>query len=297
MSQAFDYRIRGTAAEGTLRALATLSTRVARTAQAFHQARPVAAAAMGRAASAAILMAADLKDGGIVHLEISGGGPLGRVVAEADPVSVRVRVDHPAVELPLRPDGKLAVGQAVGRDGHLLVRREDPDGHRFESRVALASGEIGEDLTRFYAESEQVPTAVALGVLVGRDGVVAASGGVVVQALPGSEEVAEGVADRFGALARISQRIAGGETPEDLLASVLPPPLRLAPREAVRFRCRCSKERSEAIVRSLPIEDLEALWEERGAEVTCNFCRQVYRFGADEIGRWLEAREGKSPRA
>lgn len=297
MSQASDYRIRGTAAEGTLRALATLSTRVARTAQTLHQARPVAAAAMGRAASAAILMAADLKDGGMVHVELDGGGPLGRVIAEADAGSVRARVDHPTVDLPLRPDGKLAVGQAVGRDGYLIVWREDRAGHRYESRVALVSGEIGEDLTRFYAESEQVPAAVALGVLVGRDGVVVASGGVVVQALPGSGEAAEGVAGRFGALARISHRIAHGETPEQLLAEVLPPPLHLAPPEPVQFRCRCSKERSAAILQSLPHDDLEALWEERGAEVTCNFCRQVYRFGSAELGQWLAAREGKSPRA
>lgn len=154
-----------------------------------HRASPLAAAAMGRLLTASILLSSDFKDSFRLTVEVNGGGPLGRVTAEVRTGGkVRVRTEHSEVDLPLRPDGKLAVGQAVGRTGYFRVLREDAFSHRYEGQVELATGEIGDDLMRYYLQSEQIPSAVALGVLVGPDGVVQGAGGVVVQALPGCPE-------------------------------------------------------------------------------------------------------------
>ncbi len=283
-----DYRIRATAAAGTLRAIATHTTLSARSAQEAHRAAPLAAAAMGRAMSAAALLAADFKSQGRLIVDIEGGGPLGRVSAECAGEFLRARVDHPEIQLDLRADGKLAVGQGVGQDGFFRVRREDGEGHFWESRTALVSGEIGEDLMRYYLESEQVTSAVAVGVLVGINGLVAASGGLVVQALPGSEEVVEGVAERFSELSHLSHRLAEGESAEDLLRSVLPQPVSLFEPQSLEFRCQCSRSYSQAILQSLPSEELNRLIEEGGAEVICNYCRTPYQFSKRELQEWMK---------
>ncbi len=285
-----DYWIRATVASGRVRALATCTTLSARSAQAAHRAAPLAAAAMGRVIGAAVLVAADLKEGGTVRLSADGGGPVGRVVAEAWGESVRARVDNPTLELDLRQDGKLNVGQAVGRDGELVVTQETDALQVWQSRTSLVTGEIGEDLAQFYAESAQVPAAVALGVLIGRDGQVAASGGLVVQALPGGGEEAVAVARKFERLSGISHRMAAGESPEEILASVVPVPLRWHGRHYFGFRCRCSRERSATIVQGLPDQDMDQLIEQQGAEVICNFCRHAYRFSGDQLLTWHRAR-------
>jgi molecular chaperone Hsp33 len=265
-----------------------VTTESARAAQRVHRAGPLAAAAMGRALAAAALLAADVKEAFRLEVRLKGGGPLGLVAAEIRQAEgeqwLRVRVDHPEVDLPLRPDGKLAVGQAIGRDGELVVWYEDVGGVRYQSEVPLVSGEIGEDLAHYYWQSVQVPSAVALGVLVGPSGLVAASGGVVVQALPGSEAEVDAVTARFARLAALSQRLNDGETPEDLIRSVLPEPLRWSPREPLRFRCQCSRRRSLSLLKGLPPEELTALIEEQhGAEVVCHYCRRRYRFTEEEL--------------
>ncbi len=285
-----DYRIRATAAAGTLRAMATLTTLSARCAQEAHRAGPLAAAAMGRAMSAVALLATDATPEGRLLVELDGGGPIGRVSAESRGQFLRARVDHPELELSLRPDGKLAVGQAIGHDGFFRVRREDEDGQFWESRTALVSGEVGEDLMQYYLESEQVASAVGVGVLVGTNGLVSASGGLVVQALPGSEGRTDGVAERFRSLARLSHLLAEGQSLEDLLRSVLPEPIRFFEKEPLIFRCQCSRERSEEILMSLPNEDLSALIMEGGAEVTCNYCRARYEFSRRDLEAWMQSR-------
>lgn len=287
-----DYRIRATAAHGRLRAVAAVTSRTALEAQKIHQALPTAAAAIGRVMTAAVLLAADLKgDDDRLVVEVDGRGPLGRLVAEVRSGGrVRARVQHADVDLPLRPDGKLAVGQAVGQDGFFTVIQELGGRVPYQGQVALVSGEIGEDLMHYYVQSQQIPSAVALGVLVGTGGTVAAAGGVVVQALPGADDgLVDTVTERFARLKALSHRIEAGDKPEDLIADVLPAPIRWYPREPVHWRCQCSRARSHAILKSLPRADLALLWEDQGAEVTCHFCRAAYRFSADEIRAMLDA--------
>ncbi|MBX5466290.1 MAG: Hsp33 family molecular chaperone HslO [Firmicutes bacterium] len=289
-----DYRIRATWADGALRAVAVITTEAARAAQRVHRASPVAAAAMGRALSAAALLGADVKEAFRLEVQLDGDGPLGLVAAEIRQVGgeqwVRARVQHPEVDLPLRSDGKLAVGQAIGRQGAFRVWFEDAGGARYQSEVPLVTGEIGEDLAHYYWQSVQVPSAVAVGVLVGTDGTVTASGGVVVQALPGSEAEREAVAERFLGLQHLSHRIAEGATGEDLIRSVLPEPIHWLEREPLRFRCQCSRRRSLALLAHLPPEELQALaHEQHGAEVTCHYCRRRYRFSEAELeALWRE---------
>lgn len=250
-----------------------------------HRASPLAAAAMGRLLTASILLSSDFKDSFRLTVEVNGGGPLGRVTAEVRTGGkVRVRTEHSEVDLPLRPDGKLAVGQAVGRTGYFRVLREDAFSHRYEGQVELATGEIGDDLMRYYLQSEQIPSAVALGVLVGPDGVVQGAGGVVVQALPGCpDELRDGVAERFSILSKISHRISEGDTPESLLSDVLGGPIRAYEAEPFEFLCECSKARSLDIIASLPRADIKSLLADGGAEVVCHFCETAYHITEPEL--------------
>lgn len=285
--------MRATAADGSLRAVAVLTTDAARAAQNAHRASPVAAAAMGRLMSCVAILAADLKDGdGRITAEISGDGPLGRVVAEVKPNGwLRTRVGDPWVDLPLRTDGKLAVGQAVGGAGFFRVLREDGQGDWYQSQVELVSGEIGEDFLHFMTQSEQVPSAVSVGVLVGREGIVAGSGGVMVQALPQSPSaLVDSVAERFSRLKQISRRLADGESLQALLADVMPESVRWYAPEPLEWHCWCERERIQESLRTLPSQDLNDLIADGGAEVTCHFCRTAYRFSQDELQTLLAGR-------
>lgn len=287
-----DYRVKATTAGGSIRAIATRTTHTARAIQSVQQASPVAAAALGRLATAAVLLAADFKTDFRLMVEVDGQGPLGRTVAEIRTGGlVRARARHPGIDLPLRADGKLAVGQAVGCPGVLRVVREEAGQAPYEGRTPLISGEIGQDLTAYYVQSEQVPSAVALGVLVDRDTTVAAAGGIVVQALPGSDGRTEEIAARFEQLHNLSLRLSLGDTPEDLLRYVLPGPIHWFEREPIQYQCQCSLEHSIAIIESLPKEELESLLLEQGAEVVCHYCNTAYPISAAVLHRATQISE------
>lgn len=281
-----DSRIRATAADGFLRAAAVSTTETARAAQSAHQAWPVAAAAMGRLISTAAILASGMKeDQGRITVEVSGGGPLGRVVAEVRPDgAIRARVQHPSVDLPLRSDGKLPVGQAVGPEGYFRVWRQDRLGNSYQGQVELKTGEIGEDFSHYLMQSEQIPSAVAVGVLVGQDGFVMGSGGILVQALPGCPAgLVDQVAAHFDKLTQISRRLADGETLENLVRDVLPEPIRWHSSEPLQWHCWCERDRIEEMLSTLPDTDLGDLIEDGGAEVTCHFCRKAYHFTTEEL--------------
>jgi molecular chaperone Hsp33 len=283
---ATDYLVKATAAGGSLRAIGAVTTDSARAVQAVHGASPLAAAAMGRLMTGAAILAADFKGDEHIHLEVAGGGPAGRVIAEAYGDGVlRARIDHPDVELPLRDDGKLAVGQALGTAGDFTVRRSLHGGGTYTSRIPLVTGEIGEDVAHYLTQSEQVPSAVAVGVLVGKDMRVKAAGGVMVQALPGAAASVVGeIADRFPGLAGISHRLARGESLESLIEDVLPAPVNWAPIVGLQFGCRCSREHSYELLAALGPEDREEMSRQGGAEVICHYCRTAYQFGAEALG-------------
>lgn len=281
-----DYLARATAAEGHIRAFSALTTQTARAAQEAHGASPTAAAAMGRLLTGAALLGADVKERSFrLTIEAEGGGPLGRVVAQArEGGKVRARVQHPHVDLPIREDGKLAVGQAVGTDGFLQVTRDYGGTQLYQGQVALVSGEIGEDLMHYYVQSEQIPTAVALGVLVGRQGLVIAAGGVVVQAMPGADpRMVDQIVESFGTLQHISYEIEKGASAESLLHKVLPEPIHWYESQPIKWECVCSRQHSYELLGGLPRTEIEALVREGGAEITCNFCLKSYRFSEDEL--------------
>ncbi len=283
-----DYRMHATAADGRLRAVAVATSNTAKKAQTVHEAFPVAAAAMGRLMSCAALLASDWKEmSGRLTLNVRGDGPIGRLVAETRPDgSMRARVQHPQVELPLRDDGKLAVGQAVGVEGWLSVLRQTRDGEWYQSQVALQTGEIGDDFLHYLTQSEQVPSAVSVGVLIGRDGFVMESGGVQIQAMPGCPAaLLDQVTHEFQGLKHISRRLTDGESLNNLLAAVLPAPIRWYPEEPLGWGCWCDRQTIHQALAALDTQDLDDLIADGGAEVICHFCRNAYQFTAAELAR------------
>lgn len=283
-----DYRRKATAADGTMRVMVAQTRDTALQVGRVQQASPVAAAAMGRLLTAAALLAAAFKDSALVRIDVTGGGPLGRVVAEARTGGrIRARADHPHVTLPLRDDGKLPVGQAVGHDGVFKVTREEFQGTIYQGQVELISGEIGQDFAQYYTLSEQIPSAVALGVLIGTDSRVQAAGGIIVQSLPGSGPYIDGVVDRFAQLDHISYRLAANKSVEQLAEEVIGTPIHWYDPEPVFYGCECSKTRSLEILSSLPRAEIEHLVEDQGAEVVCHYCHTGYRFSLADIEQLL----------
>jgi molecular chaperone Hsp33 len=247
---------------------------------------PVAAAALGRAlAGSALLLRLSAKTPTRLVVEIKGNGPLGRVIAEADAEgNLRGLVGDRRADVPSTRRGKLAVGRAVGR-GLLRVLREHGAGGSYHSQVELVSGEIGEDLAHFLEQSQQVRSAVLLGVLTRPSG-VAAAGGLIVEVLPGADPAAlDRLEANIAAAGGVSRLVESGGV-DRVLATVLDG---LGPEEVERaelhYRCRCSRERLHRHLALLPADDVDGLRLEDGSvEAECVFCASRYRFAADELG-------------
>lgn len=289
-----DQLVRAISKDGFVKAAAVSTRDLTERARQIHHTLPVATAALGRTLAAASIMGNALKDAGSsLTLQIKGGGPLGTVLAVSDNQgNVRGTVDHPTVDLPLRPDGKLDVGGAVGRDGTLTVIRDLNMKEPYVGSVGLVGGEIAEDLAAYFAESEQVPSACALGVLVDRDQSVLAAGGYLIQLMPGAGEDViarvEGGVLAAGTATELLQRCSG---PEKLLRTVLPEfELEILETAPVEYRCYCSRERMERALISLGPDDLREILEEQdGAEMTCRFCDRVQKFSREDLEKMLDA--------
>lgn len=291
-----DYLVRAVAGEGRVRALACRTTVLVEDARRRHDTWPTATAALGRVLTATAMLAALLKDRGDVTVRLAGSGPLGAVVATGTPEGdVRGYVRHPHVHLPLRPDGKLDVGGAVGLPGLLSVTRDLGVGLPYTGSVPLVSGEIGEDFTAFLAKSEQVPSVVGLGVLVHPDGRVRAAGGFLLQLLPGyPEHWARRLEGHLEGLQGVSGLIDRGVSPEEILGRVLDGlSPRVVGRQPLRFRCRCSRERVRRALAGLGAHQLASMvGDGGGAEVRCHFCGTHYRLSEPELRRlWEEAQD------
>jgi molecular chaperone Hsp33 len=288
-----DYAVRALSEDGLVLVIAARTTRLCEAARRRHDLWPTAAAAVGRVLTAAALLSVPLKPGSSVTVAVHGDGPIGGIVAVAEADGdVRGYAQRPHVDLPLRPDGKLDVGGAVGRRGLFRVARDLGLRQPYTGSAPLVSGEIGEDLTHYLWRSEQVRALAALGVLVGRGGRVRAAGGLLVQLLPGAPD---GAADRIEAnvadLGAVSRAVEAGCTPEQLVQRAL---RGLAPRilarQPLRFRCRCGRRRLAGVLAGLPAAQLRAMREEDGrAELVCRFCGRRYVFDADAL-RVLEER-------
>jgi len=288
-----DYLVRSTAARGAVRAICARTTETVAEARRRHGTSPTATAALGRALTAAALLAATLKDGQSVTLRIIGDGPLGGIVAHADATgAVRGYVRSPDTHLPLTPEGKLDVGGAVGRSGFVHVARDYGLKEPYTGSSALVSGEIAEDMASYMTRSEQVPSAVALGVLVDKSGVRSA-GGLLLQVLPGSpRELLEELDESVRGMGSASRLIDEGRTPERIVREVLGPvdPVILEKRP-IGFRCRCRRETVRELVGAVGRDELMDMMREGSAEVVCRFCGERYDLGADELKRLAERSE------
>lgn len=287
-----DQLIRATAPG--IRGFAAITTNLTEEARRRHDCFPVAAAALGRTMTGAVLMAANLKTAESLTVRISGDGPLKEIVADAYPDgSVRGYVRNPSVDLPLN-NGKLAVGQAVGK-GHIYVTRFVGLKQPFTGSAELVSGEIAEDITQYLTVSEQTPSSVALGVLIAPDTTVAAAGGFFIQALPGAEEeVLIKVEDNLRHIPPVSQMVYNGQDAKSILETVFAGlPTTIYPGTDLSFHCQCSRERVENMLVSLGAEELKQMIADGEAEVCCHFCSEKYRFDDQELTEILRGIETK----
>lgn len=299
MSPQEDYLIRAVGGDGSIRVVAARTTQTTEEARRRHLTAPTATAALGRVLTATSLLAATLKPGQRLTMRVMGSGPLGSIVADGQAGGgVRGYVQNPNVHLPLRPDGKLDVGNAVGLPGMIHVTRDLGLKEPYTGTAPLVSGEIGEDLTAYLVRSEQTPSLVALGVLVARDSEVAAAGGILIQLLPEADDSWAVQLERNAqALTGISRQIDAGMSPEDLVSVALQGfDYSVLERSPVRFQCLCSYERAQSLLISLgPAELRDILAKEGQAELTCHFCGTQYRFNSDQILAMLETPRGEQP--
>lgn len=284
---------RALSADGSVMAMAIDSTDIAARIEQIHKTSAVVTAATGRLATAASMMGCLLKgENDSLTLRLNGKGPVGSVIAVSDSKgNVKAYPVNPVVELPLNSKGKLDVAGAVGTDGYLSVIRDLGLKEPYVGQTPIVSGEIAEDITNYYAVSEQVPTVCALGVLVNPDLTVRAAGGFLVQLLPFADEKAiETIEQNINGIKPVSTMIHEGMTPPDickLLLVGLEPEI-LEERTPL-YRCDCNKERVERALLSMGREQLnELITEDHGTEVCCHFCEKKYRYSEDELTRLLD---------
>ena len=283
-----DEIVRMMTRDGTVKAMAITGRDLTERARQIHKTLPVATAALGRTLMACSMMGDMLKgEDDSLTLRINGGGPLGTITAVSDSSgNVRGYVQNGQVDLPRKGPAKLDVGAAVGRDGYLTVIRDLGLKEPYVGSVALVSGEIAEDLTSYFVESEQIPTACALGVLVDRDQSVLCAGGYILQLLPGADgAVIDRLEEAVGKLGPVTEVLRGGADARALLERLLDGmDPELLERSPVTYRCYCSRERVERAIVSMGAKEIQDMIDAQGeAEVTCQFCDQVYRFSREEL--------------
>lgn len=285
--------IRGISENGGAVLIAIDSTDMVREMERIHHTSAVTSAALGRLLTGAAMMATYLKnEEDTLTLRMKGDGPAGVVLAVANGKGeVKGYVQNPVVELPPRPDGKLDVGGAIGHDGTLSVVRDIGLREPYVGQIPLVSGEVAEDITSYYATSEQTPTVCALGVLVGPDLSILHAGGYLLQLLPGAtEEEISRLEKNIAAMAPVTTLLEEGKTPEDMMYMVLDGfnPNLLDESEAV-YRCDCSRQRIERALMSLGRPELEKLAAEQPvAEVCCQFCDKVWQIPVSEVLEQLQ---------
>ncbi|HJH61982.1 MAG TPA: Hsp33 family molecular chaperone HslO [Firmicutes bacterium] len=287
-----DQLIRATAQDAPIQAMAISGAGLVERARQIHDTWPVATAALGRLLLGASMMGSMLKQAeGSVTLRVQGDGPLGTVLAVSDSDgNVRGYVQNPAVDVPRKAHAKLDVGAAVGHQGRLSVVKDLGLREPYVGAVELVGGEIAEDLAAYFVESEQIPTACALGVLIAPDQSVQAAGGYLIQLLPGADEsviaaVERGIA-RVGA---VSAQLDRGLGPQQLLEEVLSDfRLEVLETAPVAYRCTCSRQRVSRALISLGEQELRSMIQEGGTELTCQFCDQRYPFSRPELEALLQ---------
>ena len=289
-----DRIVRAISSDGLVQAAAICSRDLTERARQIHKLLPVGTAALGRTLSAASLMGNALKGAGAsLTLQIKGGGPLGTVLAVSDNLgNVRGYVTNPQVDIPLREDGKLDVGGAVGREGTITVIKDLHMKEPYVGTIDLLGGEIAEDVAAYFVESEQIPTACGLGVLVDRDQSVKAAGGYLIQLLPGAtEDTIVKVEGGIMAAGNVSAILDKDDDPEHMLRQVMSDfDLKILETCPVEYRCYCSRARVERALISLGKDELQQILDEQGhCSMTCQFCDAVYDFSGDELKALIDS--------
>lgn len=287
-----DQLVRAISKDGYVKAVAVSTRDLTERARQIHKTLPVATAALGRTLAAASMMGNALKgEGASLTLQIKGGGPIGTILAVADSDgNVRGTVDNPQVDVPLRADGKLDVGAAVGFDGTLTVIKDLNMKKPYVGSVGLLGGEIAEDLAAYFVESEQIPTACGLGVLVDRDQSVLTSGGYLIQLLPGAtEDIITMVEGGIYAAGPVTELLKEDSDPESLLRRVMSDfELEILEKSDIEYKCYCSRERMEKALISLGPEELEAMIAEQGdVTLSCQFCDNDQLFTKEQLTEML----------
>ena len=283
-----DEIVRAITADGLVKAPAITGRDLVERARNIHTLLPVATAALGRTLMAASLMGDAMKiDGSSLTLQIKGGGPLGTILAVSDEAgNVRGYVQNPHVELMEKAPGKLDVGRAVGETGSLTVIKDLGMKEPYVGTIDLLSGEIADDIAAYFVESEQIPTACALGVLVGTDQSVTSAGGYLIQLLPGAgEDIITKIETGVQRVGSVSHALEGGLDGAGLLRAVLSDfDLEILETHPVEYRCYCSRDRVTRALISMGREELSSLIQEQGqAELTCQFCDQIYRYSKEDL--------------
>ena len=278
--------------DATVMAMAIDATDIVARAEQIHKPSAVVTAALGRLLTAASMMGIMLKGkDDSVTVKLTGGGPAGTVMAVSDSEGhVRGYADNPIVEIPLKPNGKLDVSGAVGTDGFLYVLRDTGGKEPYVGCTPLVSGEIAEDITSYYALSEQTPTVCALGVLVNPDLTVRAAGGLLLQLLPFCpDSVIDQVEANVGKLPSMTSMLSGGMTVEEIVAKALDGmEFDVLDEYHPEYRCTCSKEKLERVFLTMSADEVRELPDETGTvEATCSFCDQIYRFTREDLERLL----------
>lgn len=289
-----DYIVNAITSNGAIRVVAADTTELCNRARQIHNMSPTAAAALGRTLTAAAIMGSMLKSSeDSLTIQLNGGGPIGKVVAVADgKANVKGYVGNPLVDLPLNEKGKLDVGGAVGRDGMLGIVRDLGLKEPYIGQVPLVNGEVAEDLTQYYATSEQLPTAVALGVLVDVDYSIKAAGGFILQVLPGAyDEDIDNVEKTVATISSVTEMLDSGKKPEDIVEHLLKDyEIEYFENVPTEYKCDCSRERTDRALISIGKEELTKIIEEDGkAQITCHFCDNVYEYKKEELEKLLES--------
>ena len=292
MSEYKDYIVRATAADHQLRAFAVTSKDIVEKAREIHNTSPVATAAIGRLLTAASIMGSMMKgEKDVLTLQIECGGPIGGITVTADSnADVKGYVNNPNVILPPNAQGKLDVSGALG-PGFLNVIKDIGLREPYNGQTHLVSGEIAEDLTYYFATSEQVPSSVGLGVLMDKDNHVLQAGGFIIQVMPDTDdEVIDKLEARLGEVHSVTEMLDKGMTPEDILNYVLEGmDVEILETVPTQYKCDCSFERVSKVIASLGKKELQEMIDDgKPVEVNCQFCGSHYKFDTEQLKEFIK---------
>lgn len=287
-----DYIVRATAADGQIRAFACTTSNMVECARAAHDTSPVATAALGRLLTAGAMMGSMMKnDDDLLTINIRGDGPIKGLTVTADSKgNVKGYAIEPVVIIPANANGKLDVAGAIGQ-GMMNVIRDTGMKEPYVGQTELVSGEIAEDITYYYAVSEQTPSSVALGVLMNKDNTVAYSGGFIIQLLPDAgEEIIEKLEQKLSTITSVTALLANGKTPEDILEDILGEyGLEILDKMDTQFYCNCCKDRVKKALISVGLKDIQSMIDDNEPiELKCHFCNSTYEFTVDELKNLLK---------